>query len=140
MLPSPGQQTYDLVFDIQSIDGWTMPSLGRINRERGGRWFIQLPGRVRSFCDRNHQSFYGRQHAEYTLHRIHSEVESGTFDETCYAKSKRSLSSFPVYADEWLVTCERRMKGGDLSPSLLERSPPFCPKAFCSPLWQCQHR
>jgi integrase len=106
-----------------------MPSFGKIYKDRG-RWFIQLPHRVRIYCDKQHRAFYSRQHAEWTLNQIHGEIENGTFDETFYAKKKKSLSSFSVYAVEWLSNCERRMDRGELSPSYLKDLRRFVHKHF----------
>ncbi|MGO9116916.1 MAG: tyrosine-type recombinase/integrase [Desulfomonilaceae bacterium] len=92
-----------------------MPSVGKIYKDRGDRWFIQLPGNIRIYCDKQHRTFYSRQHAEWTLHQIHNEIEQGVFDADFYAKSRKSLHSFEFYAEEWLKTCERRVELGKLS-------------------------
>jgi integrase len=92
-----------------------MPSLGKVYRDKGGRWLIRLPGGIRIFCDKQHRTFYSRQHAEWTLHQIHAEIENGTFDPDFYAKKKRSVHSFAVYAEEWLARCERKVELGRLS-------------------------
>ena len=97
-----------------------MPSLGRIYKDKGERWLIKLPGGIRIFCDKQHRTFYSRQHAEWTLHQIQAEIENGAFDETFYAKTKRSLRSFSVYALEWLENCTRRADRGELSPGYLK--------------------
>jgi integrase len=60
-------------------------------------------------------SFHSRQHAEWTLSQIHGELENGTFDPDFYSKTKKSLHSFSVYAEEWLRTCQRRVDLGKLS-------------------------
>ena len=94
-----------------------MPTLGRIYRNRGGRWKIRLPGGVEIWCDKQHRSFYSRQHCEWTLSQIHGEIENGTFDEAFYAKKRKSLHSFSVYAEEWLRNCKRRVERDELSPT-----------------------
>ncbi|MFZ5865672.1 MAG: hypothetical protein ACOYXY_07315, partial [Thermodesulfobacteriota bacterium] len=55
-------------------------SVGRIYKERGERWFIQLAGRVRIWVDKQHRPFYGRQHCQWTLVQIQREIERGLFD------------------------------------------------------------
>jgi hypothetical protein len=95
-----------------------MPSVGKIYKDRV-RWFIRLPGGVKIFCDKQHRSFYSRQHAEWTLNQIHGEIENGAFDADFYVKKKKSLHSFSVYAEEWLCHCERRMERNELSPTYL---------------------
>jgi len=82
------------------------------------------------FCDKQHRTFYSREHAEWTLHQIQAEIENGTLDETFYQKKKKSIRSFSVYAEEWLATCERRMKRGELSPSYLKDLRRFVRKQF----------
>lgn len=129
-MPDRAPDKYNPSFTKDSFVGWTMPSLGKIYEDRGGRWFIQLPGRVRIHCDKQHRSFYSRQHAEWTLHQIHAEIENGTFDEAFYQKKKKSIHSFSVYAEEWLADCERRVKRGDLSPSYLKDLRRFVRKQF----------
>jgi integrase len=95
--------------------GWTMPSLGKVYKDKGGRWLIRLPGGIRIFCDKQHRTFYSRQHAEWTLHQIHAEIENGTFDPDFYAKRKRSVHSFAVYAEQWLARCGRKVELGKVS-------------------------
>jgi hypothetical protein len=68
-----------------------MPSLGRIYKDKGNRWLIRLQGGIRIFCDKQHRTFYSREHAEWTLHQIQAEIENGTFDETFYQKKKKSI-------------------------------------------------
>ncbi len=79
-----------------------MPDIGRIHKDKGDRWLIKLPGNLRIFCDKEHRTFYSQQHAQATLIKIHGEMEGGTFDPDFYAKKKKSLLSFSVYAKEWL--------------------------------------
>jgi len=107
-----------------------MPKLGRIYKDRGERWFIQLPGRVRICCDKEHRTFRGRDHAEWTLHQIHAELANGTIDEAFYQKTKKSLHSFEVYAEEWLTNCERRLARGELSPTYLKDLRRFVRKIY----------
>ncbi len=92
-----------------------MPSYGKIYQNRGGRWFIRLPGKLQIWCDKNHQAFHSRQHAEYTLHQIHGEMAAGTFDADFYSKTRKSLHSFETYARSWLQRCERKVELGKLS-------------------------
>ncbi len=96
-----------------------MPALGKIRKDRGDRWYIELPGRVRIYCDKQHRSFYSRKHCEWTLNQIHGELENGTFDQDFYSKKKKSLHSFSVYATTWLSHCERRVERSELSPTYL---------------------
>jgi integrase len=70
---------------------------------------------VRVYCDKQHQSFYSRQHAEYTLSQIIGEIEAGKFDIDFYAKTRKSQYSFQVYAESWLKRCERKVELGKLS-------------------------
>jgi len=95
-----------------------MPALGKVYQNRG-RWFIRLPGGIQIYCDKQHRSFYSKQHASWTLAQIQGEIENGTFDVEFYQKTKKSLNSFEVYAEEWLRNCERRVKRGELSPTYL---------------------
>jgi integrase len=130
LLLDSAQKKYNPTFGKQNAGGWIMAgSRGKIYQDRG-RWFIQLPGRIRIFCDKQHRSFYSRQHAEWTLNQIQGEIENGTFDETFYAKKRKSLHSFSVYAEEWLTNCERRVKRSDLSPSYLKDLRRFVRKQF----------
>ena len=92
-----------------------MPTLGKIYRERGGRWFVQLTSGVHIYCDREHRSFYSRQHAEWTLAQIQGEVERGVFDPDFYSKTRKSIHSFESYAEHWLRMCERKVEMGKLS-------------------------
>ncbi|MGO9612608.1 MAG: tyrosine-type recombinase/integrase [Dissulfurispiraceae bacterium] len=96
-----------------------MPSLGRIYKNRGNRWFIRLPDGLQIWCDKQHMTFHSREHAQYTLVAIQSEIKSGTFDPSFWAKRKKSLHSFGVYALEWLDNCERRLQRKELSPPYL---------------------
>lgn len=104
--------------------------VGRVYRERGDRWFIRLPGRIKILCDKEHRSFYSKQHADWTLAQIQGEIERGLFDPAFYAKSKKSLHSFEVYAEEWLKNCERRRERGDLSPTYLKELRRYVNKLF----------
>jgi hypothetical protein len=92
-----------------------MPSYGKIYQNRGGRWFIRLSGGIQIWADKDHQSFYSRQHAEYTLAQITGEIHGGTFDPDFYCKTKKSLHSFSVYGEDWLRRCERKVELGKLS-------------------------
>lgn len=96
-----------------------MPSWGKIYHHQGNRWVIRLPGGIRIFCDKDHKTFYSREHAEHTLFGIHRELQDGSFDADFYAKRKKSLYSFSVYAKEWLSNCERRVQRNELSPTYL---------------------
>ena len=94
-------------------------SWGKVYKDKGNRWCVRLPGGVRIFCDKEHRSFYSREHAQWTLAQIQGEIERGVFDENFYSKKKKSLQSFSVYAEEWLVNCERRVERNELSPTYL---------------------
>ncbi len=111
-------------------------SVGRIYKDKGERWLIKLPNGVRIFCDKQHRSFYSRQQAEWTLHSIQAEIESGTFDEAFYAKRKKSLHSFEVYALEWLANCERRLQRKELSPTYMREVRRYIHKYFVPSLGQ----
>ena len=97
-----------------------MPALGKIYKHRGNRWFIRLPDGVQVWCDKQHMTFHSREHAQYTLVAIQSEIKSGTFDPSFWAKRKKSLHSFEVYALEWLQQYERRLQRGELSPVYMQ--------------------
>jgi len=104
--------------------------LGRIRKERGDRWYIELPGSVRLYCDKAHRTFYSRQHCEWTLSQIQGEIESGIFDADFYSKTRKSVHSFQVYAEGWLEDCELRLKRGELSPTYLKELRRFVHKLF----------
>ena len=114
-------------------------SVGRIYQNRGGRWFIRLPEKVQIWCDKEHRSFYSRQHAEWTLAQIQGEIERGVFDPSFYAKSKKSIHSFEIYATEWLKNCERRMERGGLSPTYLKELRRYVNKMFIPRLRTSRH-
>ena len=90
-------------------------AVGKVHRDKGERWLIKLPGGIRIFCDKDHRSFYSKKHAEWCLAQIQGEIENGTFDADFYAKKKKSLQSFSVYAKQWLQRCERKVELGKLS-------------------------
>ncbi|MGO9572587.1 MAG: tyrosine-type recombinase/integrase [Desulfomonilaceae bacterium] len=92
-----------------------MPTLGKIYKNRGDRFFIRLPGGEQIWCDKQHRTFRGHDHARWTLDQIHGEMENGTFDPDFYSKTKKSVQSFAVYADQWLQRCERKVELGKLS-------------------------
>jgi len=94
-------------------------SLGKVYRDKGDRWLLKLPGGIRIFCDKQHRSFYSEQHARWTLAQIQAEIENGFFDEAFYAKKRKSVHSFEVYAQEWLANCERRLERKELSPTYM---------------------
>ncbi len=94
-------------------------SVGRIQKHRGDRWRICLPRGIEIYCDKTHRSFYSFKHAQWTLAQIQGEIENGTFDETFYAKKKKSVHSFEVYGLEWLSNCERRLQRKELSPTYM---------------------
>ena len=106
---------------IQSFGGedWLMPKVGKIYKERGTRWYIRLTGGIQIHCDKNHITFNSKTHAQSTLIKIAGEIENGTFDPSFYAKKKKSLLSFSVYATEWLGGCEKKMQRDELSPTYL---------------------
>jgi integrase len=111
--------------------GWRMVAkIGRIYKSRGDRWRIRLPGRTDIYCDKQHETFYSRQHAERTLIQIQGEIQNGTFDPDFYSKTKKSIHSFEVYAREWLDNCEARLENGTLSPSYLKELRRFVNKLF----------
>lgn len=104
--------------------------IGRVYQDKGNRWLIRLKGGQRIFCDKNHQSFYSREHCQHTLIRICGEIEAGTFDSSFYAKKTKSLLSFDEYCRSWLTNCERRLDRGELSPSYLKEMRRFTRKIF----------
>jgi len=115
-LTGQAKQPYPTTQNKFYAGGWeAVAKLGRIHKDTGDRWLIKLPGNVRIFCDKQHRSFYSRQHCEWTLSQITAELEIGTFDADFYAKSKKSLQSFDVYAEHWLQQCERKVTLGKLS-------------------------
>ncbi len=92
-----------------------MPVLGKVYKNRGNRWKIRLSGGIEIWADKQHQSFHSSEHAEFTLAQIAGEIQSGTFDPDFYAKTKKALHSFLVYAEAWLQRCERKVALGKLS-------------------------
>ncbi len=96
-----------------------MPALGKVYKNRGNRWKIRLSGGIEIWADKQHRSFHSREHAEYTLAQITGEIQSGTFDPDFYSKTKKSLHSFSVYAEEWLSNCQRRKDRNELSITYL---------------------
>ncbi len=107
-----------------------MPSLGRVYRERGNRWFIQLPGRIRIYCDKQHRPFHSREHAEWVRAQIHGEAERGVFDPKFYQRTKLSLNNFEVYALAWLGNCDRRLERKELSPTYIKQVRRYVRKRF----------
>jgi integrase len=114
----------------QDQGSWLMPKIGKIYRERGNRWYIRLPGGIQIHCDKNHLTFHSKDHAQATLIKIAAEIENGTFDANFYAKSKKSLLSFSVYALEWLAGCEKREERDELSLAYLKDLQRFIHKIF----------
>ena len=107
-----------------------MPKIGKIYKQRGNRWRIRISGGMDIHCDKNHLSFHSKDHAQSTLIKIAAEIENGTFDPNFYAKSKKSLLSFSVYALEWLAGCEKRLQRDELSPTYLKDLRRFVHKIF----------
>lgn len=107
-----------------------MPEIGRIYQDKGNRWLIRLRGGQRIFCDKNHQSFYSKEHCQHTLIRICGEIEAGTFDPSFYSKRSKSILSFAEYCKAWLGNCERRLDRGELAPSYLKELRRFIKKLF----------
>ena len=105
-------------------------SVGKIYRERGKRWFIQLPGRIRIYADKNGRAFYSEEQAKWALAQIQGEIENGTFDAEFYSKTKKSAHSFEVYALEWLSNCERRLQRKELSPTYMREVRRYVHKHF----------
>lgn len=105
-------------------------AIGRIYQARGKRWRIRLPGRIDIYCDKSHRSFYSEEHARWTLAQIQGEIENGTFDADFYAKTKKSLHSFEVYATEWLANAERSVEKGELSPTYVKELRRYVKKMF----------
>lgn len=114
----------------QDQGSWLMPKIGKIYRERGNRWYIRLSGGIQIHCDKNHLTFHSKDHAQATLIKIAAETENGTFDPDFYAKKKKSLLSFSVYALEWLEGCEKRLDRGELSPTYLKDIRRFVKRDF----------
>lgn len=101
--------------------GWIMPdAVGKIYKHRGDRYFIRLKYGQQIYCDKQQRGLSSKKHCEWTLAQIAGEIENGTFDPSFYAKKRKSLLSFSVYATQWLANCERRLKRGDLSPTYLK--------------------
>jgi integrase len=95
-------------------------TVGKVYSDKGDRWLIRLKGGTRIFCDKQHRTFYSRQHAQLTLGQICAEIENGIFDESFYQKKKKSEYSFSVFAEEWLSGCEKKLQRGELSPTYLK--------------------
>ncbi len=114
----------------QDDGSWLMPKIGKIYKQRGNRWRIRVSGGIDIHCDKNHLSFHSKDHAQSTLIKIAAEIENGTFDPNFYAKSKKSLLSFSVYALEWLAGCEKREQRDELSPTYLKDLRRFVHKIF----------
>ena len=107
-----------------------MPKIGKIYDDRGTRKYIRLTGGIQIYCDKNHITFNSEAHAQSTLIKIAAEIENGTFDPSFYAKRKKSLLSFGVYATEWLNGCEKKMQRDELSPTYLRDLRRFVYKIF----------
>lgn len=89
--------------------------IGKVYQKRPGHWYIQLPGKIRIYCDKDHQSLDSKKRAEATLVQIYTEMAAGTFDPDFYRPSRKSQFSFSVYCDDWLKHRERLVEQGKLT-------------------------
>lgn len=89
--------------------------VGKVYQKRPGHWYIQLPGKVRIYCDKGHQSLDSEKRAQATLIGIYNEMKNGTFDPDFYRPSRKSRHSFSVYADYWISFREQMAKQGKLA-------------------------
>jgi integrase len=101
----------------------------RVYKERGNRWAIYVKS-VNIYCDKSHQSFYSKEHAESTLIQILGEIKQGTFDPDFYSKKRKSLYSFSVYAEQWLKNFEILVASGKRSPSTYNHYKSYIEKEF----------
>lgn len=92
-------------------------ALGKVYQKRPGHWYIQLPGKVRIYCDKQHQSLDSEKRARTTLIQIYTEIENGTFDPDFYRPSRKSELSFSVYAERWLEFRHTMVQRGRLGKS-----------------------
>ena len=104
--------------------------VGKIYPDRGNRWYIRLLNGEKICCDKQHRTFYDKKQAEAGLVQIASDMLAGTFDSNFYKKTKKSLLSFSVYAEQWLQRYERRMGRGELSPTYLKEVRRWVKKRF----------
>ena len=92
----------------------------RVHKERGNRWAIYVKG-VNIYCDKSHQTFYSKEHAEATLIQILGEIKQGIFDPDFYSKRRKSIYSFSAYVDQWLKNFQKIVKAGKRSPWTLKK-------------------
>jgi len=101
----------------------------RVYKERGNRWAVYVKGN-NIYCDKSHQSFYSKEHAEATLVQILGEIKQGTFDADFYSKKRKSIYSFSVYTGKWLKGFEILVHGGKRSPSTLKKYKSYIEEEF----------
>ena len=101
----------------------------RVYKERGNRWAIYVKG-VNVYCDKSHQTFYSKEHAEATLIQILGEIKQGTFDPDFYSKRRKSIFSFSVYADQWLENFQKLVEARKRSPWTLKKYRSYAEKEF----------
>lgn len=101
----------------------------RVYKERGNRWAVYVKG-VNIYCDKSHQTFYSKEHAEATLIQILGEVKQGVFDPYFYSKKRKSILSFSVYSDQWLLNFEKLVKAGKRSPSTYKKYKSYVENEF----------
>ncbi len=92
----------------------------RVYKERGNRWAIYIKG-INIYCDKAHQTFYSREHAEATLVQIFGEIKQGIFDPDFYSKRRKSIYSFSVYADKWMEDFQKLVDAGKRSPWTIKK-------------------
>ena len=92
----------------------------RVYKERGNRWAVYVKG-LNIYCDKVHQTFYSKEHAATTLIQILGEIKQGVFDPDFYSKRRKSIYSFSVYAEQWLLNFQTLVEAGKRSPGTLKK-------------------
>lgn len=122
-------QTYGCNSPILEKAGEGYAMRFRVYKERGNRWAIYVKG-FNIYCDKSHQTFYSKEHAEATLVQILGEIKQGVFDPDFYSKKRKSIYSFSVYVDQWLLNFKRLVKAGKRSPSTFNKYKSYVENEF----------
>jgi integrase len=101
----------------------------RVYRERGDRWAVYIKG-INIYCDKSHQSFYSKEHAEATLVQILGEIKQGTFDPDFYSKKRKSILSFSNYTAQWLIDFKKLVDADKRSPSTFNKYKSYVENEF----------
>jgi hypothetical protein len=103
----------------------------RVCKERGNRWAVYVK-RINFYCDKSHQSFYSKEHAEVTLVQIFEEIKQGIFDPDFYSKRRKSIYSFSVYSSEWVKNFEKLVNAGKSSSLTFKKYKSYIENEFNS--------